>query len=323
MNEDYAARLNRVIDYIDAHISEPPDLETLASVAAFSKYHFHRIFASMTGEGLGSYIQRIRLEKAAALLNSAGKRTITETAMALGFSSPAVFSRSFRDYYGMSPSEWRKGGWKRYGEGRCLQSRRYLPAERYREGTSCTAKLNEKGRRVWHAALRTERSSLDYRVEVRRLPERRAAYLRYTGAYAGDEKLFERLFGKLTAWAEPRGLIVPGVTEMLTIYHDSPEITEENRLRLSVCITVPESVEAEGEIGIMTLPAGSYAAGSFLIGMDQYGDAWNSFFAGWLPESGYQCADGPCYELYPEEPSAPEGSGDRHRIEIHIPVKPL
>lgn len=108
---------------------------------------------------------------------------------------------------------------------------------------------------------------------------------------------------------------------MLTIYHDSPEITEEEKLRISVCMTVPEGTETEGDIGSMKLPAGRYAVAEFNIDMEQYGDAWNTLFAGWLPESGYQCADGPCYELYLNDPGEdPEG---KHRIAIHLPVQPL
>lgn len=66
MNNGYRARLNRAIEYIDEHIGDKLDLETVAGIAAFSKYHFHRVFSSMVGEPLGAYIQRLRLEKAAA-----------------------------------------------------------------------------------------------------------------------------------------------------------------------------------------------------------------------------------------------------------------
>jgi AraC family transcriptional regulator len=108
---------------------------------------------------------------------------------------------------------------------------------------------------------------------------------------------------------------------MLTIYHDSPEITEEEKLRISVCMTVPEGTEVFGDIGLMKMPAGRYAVAEFYIDMEQIGDAWSSLFGGWLPESGYQCADGPCYELYLNNPEEdPEG---KHHFSINVPVKPL
>ncbi|HPV24629.1 MAG TPA: AraC family transcriptional regulator, partial [Casimicrobium sp.] len=59
---DYAQRMNRVLDYVDAHLDEPLELETLAAVAHFSAFHFHRMFASWMRETLGEYVRRRRME---------------------------------------------------------------------------------------------------------------------------------------------------------------------------------------------------------------------------------------------------------------------
>ena len=321
MGNDYRTRLNRVMDYIDEHLGEDLDLETIAGVAAFSKYHFHRVFSSAVGEPLGSYIQRLRLERAAGLVAEHTDRPITEIAYDLGFSSPAVFSRAFRDCFGMSPRSWRDGGWREHGKNCKLQSNRYQSIGNYRQATHVSSGYGNYITRQWRVTMKNERTRLDYTVEVKDIPEKTVAYVRHTGPYAGDGELFGRLFGKLMKWAGPRDLIVPGKTEMMTIYHDSPEITEEDKLRISVCLTVPEDTQVSGDIGLMKIPAGRYAAATFAIDMTEYGDAWNSLFGGWLPESGYQCDEGPCYELYLGDPEEdPEG---KHHIAIHIPVKPV
>lgn len=321
MRNQYEERINRVIDHINEHLEDLPDLETLASVAAFSKYHFHRIFSALVGEPLGSYIQRLRLERAAGILNRDPDKPVTEIGMDLGFSSPATFSRAFREHFGASPSEWRSGAWQEYSKNRKLQSNRYQPLGKYREATLLETGYDTFIKQRWRVTMKQETKNLEYTVEVKDLPEKQLAYVRHTGPYAGDGDLFGRLFGTLMKWAGPRQLFIPGETEMLTIYHDSPEITEEEKLRISVCMTVPEGTETEGDIGSMKLPAGRYAVAEFNIDMEQYGDAWNTLFAGWLPESGYQCADGPCYELYLNDPGEdPEG---KHRIAIHLPVQPL
>jgi AraC family transcriptional regulator len=65
---EYTQRINRTMDYIDTHLADPLPLEKLAGVAAFSKYHFHRIFFAHVGETPGQYVQRLRLEKAAMLV---------------------------------------------------------------------------------------------------------------------------------------------------------------------------------------------------------------------------------------------------------------
>ncbi len=67
-------------------------MSTLARVANFSMYHFHRMFTAMTGESLNRFIQRLRVEKAATLLVNSPKMSVTEIAYCL-----RVFRlRSFR-----------------------------------------------------------------------------------------------------------------------------------------------------------------------------------------------------------------------------------
>ena len=51
-----------VIEYIDRHLDQDLDLATLAGVAHFSAFHFHRVFRAWTGEVLGDYLRRRRLE---------------------------------------------------------------------------------------------------------------------------------------------------------------------------------------------------------------------------------------------------------------------
>ncbi|WP_319560794.1 AraC family transcriptional regulator [Marispirochaeta sp.] len=321
MKSEYARRLNKVLDYIDTHLGEDLDLGTLADEAAFSKYHFHRVFSAFMGEPLGSYIQRLRLERAACLISSRPDLTITEIGLEAGFSSSAVFSRAFRDRFDMSPSAWRAGGITDYSKKCKLQSNRYHPMSSYSKATRVESSYSVYTQQKWRVSMKTEAKTLDYDVRVEEQPEKTLAYVRHTGPYAGNEELFHSLFSRLLKWAAPRQLFKPGTTEMITIYHDSPEITEEEKLRISVCITVPADTEASGEIGKTTIPAGRYAVGEFLISAEDYGDAWNSLFAGWLPESGYQCADGPCYEVYLNDPEEhPEG---KHHVAIHIPVIPL
>jgi transcriptional regulator GlxA family with amidase domain len=64
----YVERVNAVIDYIEAHLAEDLSLATLAEVAHFSPYHFHRVFSTMIGETLSRFISRLRVERAATLL---------------------------------------------------------------------------------------------------------------------------------------------------------------------------------------------------------------------------------------------------------------
>ncbi|MCU0611961.1 MAG: GyrI-like domain-containing protein, partial [Candidatus Eisenbacteria bacterium] len=159
-------------------------------------------------------------------------------------------------------------------------------------------------------------------VEVKEMPEFTVAYVRHMGPYAGDSALFERLFTQLCRWAGPRGLIQMPATRFMSVYHDDPEVTPQDKLRVSVCLTVPADTVVDGEIGKMTVPGGKFAVGHFeLLGGKEYGEAWNALMGGWLPESGYQPDDRLCYELFLNDPKThPEG---KHIVDICMPVKPL
>ena len=87
LRKEYSERVNRVIDYINEHLSDSLSLKGLAEIASFSPYHFHRIFHSLTGETLYNFIIRLRLEKAAHRLRYSINRSVTDIAYECGFSS--------------------------------------------------------------------------------------------------------------------------------------------------------------------------------------------------------------------------------------------
>ena len=87
--------------------SEPLDLETLASVAGMSKFHFQRLFAATYGVSPAAHLSRRRVERAQDLLR-ATNLTVTEVCHAVGFSSLGSFSSRFRELVGESPSQFQR-----------------------------------------------------------------------------------------------------------------------------------------------------------------------------------------------------------------------
>jgi AraC family transcriptional regulator len=317
---EYIARVNRVIDFVSDNLDRELPLGKLAAVANFSPFHFHRIFRALVGETPNSFVQRIRVEKAASqLINNPGK-SITAIALDCGFSGSAPFARVFRDIFQMSASQWRAEGKPPDSEFRSLESKNgQLLSKISGEFSVSSGYFNpDTHNQIWRITMKEE---LRAEVEVRQMPEMSLVYVRHIGPYQGDSKLFEGLFSKLMTWAGPRGLLRFPETKSVCVYHDDPQITDEEKLRTSVCITVTEDTEVEGEVGKMTVADGKYAVARFEVKGEEFQQAWDAVYGGWLPESGYQPDDGPCYEIYHNDPKQhPEG---KCIVDICVPVRPL
>jgi AraC family transcriptional regulator len=319
LSEEYSARINRVIDYIETNLDQALSLETLAGVANFSPFHFHRIFRAVVGETLGEFIQRRRIEKAASQLIYNPKKSITAIALDCGFSGSATFARAFKEMFQMSASEWRSASQQ--------QSERKIRKIGRKEDQT-VGKIRQDLTAIslyidpvtnnpkWRIKM-INKSQVQ--VEIKDMPTWPVAYVRHIGPYQGDSELFESLFNKLMAWAAPRGLLRFPETQILAVYYDDPEITAQAKLRVDACITVPSDTVVEGEIGKTVIPGGNYAVAHFELTAQEYQQAWDLVFGEWLPQSGYQPDDRPCYELYLNNPE--EHPEHKHIVDICVPVK--
>jgi len=95
------------IEYIESHLHEKPDLETIAEAVHYSKYHLHRMFTDTVGMTIRTYVQRRRLTEAAKLLVFSD-RPILEIALAAGYESRQSFTDIFRVMYKKPPNQYRE-----------------------------------------------------------------------------------------------------------------------------------------------------------------------------------------------------------------------
>jgi len=100
--------LERVYKIITENISNPScNVEFLAENLAISRVILHRKIVSLTGEPPVELIRRIRLKRAADLIQK-NFGNITEIAYEVGFNNPAYFSECFKKQFGVSPSQYTK-----------------------------------------------------------------------------------------------------------------------------------------------------------------------------------------------------------------------
>ncbi len=292
----YIEKINMVQDYIEKHLDEEINIRQLSQIASFSEYHFQRIFRQFTYESLYSFIKRLRLEKAVFLLRSNRKLTIQDIALSVGFSNQASFAKALKEKY-------------------------HLNASQIRNMTDFdTNQMLHEDRRNGKVLKNTSYYNNPIELTIQSVEPLTVLYTRYTGPYKGDSDLFSKLFTKLYHFADRRKL-VSQATKWFVVYHDYSDLTEEEKLRLSVCMSTNKDVTCRGEFGCMELAGGRYAVGKFLLGPDEYQGAWNYMISRWLPDSGYMPDDRHCFEYYP--PQDNEENSTRRLVEIFIPINPL
>ncbi|MED3313701.1 AraC family transcriptional regulator [Bacillus thuringiensis] len=288
---EYLRRIHKVQDYIESNIDSSLSIEKLADIAGFSKFHFHRIFKGIVDEPLSRYVNRLKLERATNLLTYRLDMTITDIAYHFGFTDSAVFSRTFKNYYGVSPSQYRNDNSKNCKDVRGIPQ--YNECKQVRGN-----------------------------VEIVTADDINVAYIRHIGTYGELTIAFPKMIEKVFHYAAKQNYHVFDHTKVLTIYHDHHEFTEDYHLRTSLCITIPDASAVEtNDIGIMIIPSGKYAVGHFEIFQDEYKGAWDFIYGEWLQNSGYKPRDSYPFEMYKNDPRRhPE---KKHIVDIYVPIEPF
>lgn len=288
-NLDYVDRVNRAIDHITRNLGEPLDLEAVAKVACFSPHHFHRIFRALVGETLNHFIKRIRLERALFLMSHRDDTSLTDIALAVGFSSSSDFSRVFRAAYGVPPSAFDIETYRRTRRADFLD----------------TVKLT---------GLPAGENPDNFAVRIRDLAPRRVAYIRVTKPYEGG---VVAACERLVAWAQRHG-VAEG--QWLGYQWEDPEIVPLELCRYDVGVELPADsrVPVGGDIGITEFPAMRVAELDILGSIELELRALDWIYKTWLPTSGFAPDHQPGFEVWNGLPFA---HGYEHfDLRIHIAV---
>ena len=104
---EYVNKMTMVCNYIDAHCTEGLSLEQMSRMINFSKYHFSRMFKEFTNESFYRYVNKRRIQYAEYLLLQQ-KFSVTETALASGYTNTSSFIRMFKSINGITPGEFKE-----------------------------------------------------------------------------------------------------------------------------------------------------------------------------------------------------------------------
>lgn len=303
---EYESRMHRVLAYIDQHLEQPLDLNTLAAIAFFSPYHFHRLFSAWMGETFGDYLRRRRVEVAAMRLVTQPRTKILNIALSVGFGSGEAFTRAFNNRFGCSPSVWRE------------------QQSALRHSDSNFDQVNSKlGQDSSATFVKHEISSAmtpENIMKVALIDRNPAtiAYLRHLGPYGEPIARFWQ--EKYVPWAVMNKLGPDHAR--YGISHDDPSITAPEQCRYDACAEVAPDFVVNGGAHKTTIPGGKYAVLEFKGNVEQVGKAWTALLRDWLPASGFQLDARPCFEYYPRGAGAECKAGE-FACEICLPLTPL
>jgi len=312
----YGDRMHRVTEYIDQHIDQFLDLDTLAEVAHFSPFHFHRLFSAYMGETLGGYMRRRRCEIAATRLLAQPQLAVLKVALDVGFGSAEAFTRAFNARFGCSPTTWR------------LQQTGVKTNPGHEDGNP--NQTNSKASQVLskpdqdhvetpgnNGAPEHFKSEAFMKVEIIERKPTPIAYLRHVGSYGAELSAFWQT--KVYPWMVASGLIGQA---RYGISHDDPHVTAPEQCRYDAGCEIPPNFIALGDAHKTVIPGGQYAALSFKGTVSEFGAAWTSLLRDWLPTSGLQLDNRPMFEYYPAGSSYDPATGVLD-CKLCVPVMPL
>lgn len=278
----YAARIFRVVEYIEAHLEDDLSVERLSEVAGFSKFHFHRQFSAHTGTTVAKLTRRLRLKRATWELAFCPDKKIIEVALSAGFSNPETFARAFRSVQGQSPSEFRK-------------------TPRWRE---------------WNAVLTTPKRNqeLNMKPEFIEFPETPVAALEHLG----PPGLVMETVSRFIEWRKQSVASPEGETRTFGIVYSDPENTEPAKFRFDVCGEMRQPVEVnEYSVTRKVIPEGRCARLTHVGSLDTIGKVVRSLYSSVLND-GEALRDFPCFFHYKKR--MPYVSEHEQETDIYLPL---
>ena len=264
--ETVIADLNRLVEYVDARLTDDIDIAVLARDLGTTEYHLRRMFSSLAGMPLSDYIRRRRMTVAATDLVGDGE--LLDIAVRYGYGSTEAFGRAFRAVHGVAPGDVRRDG----------GPLRAQPQLRFRltvEGsTPMETHIVERPafRLVGHAArvpLIHEGINPHIQAHIAALPPEEHARLKGLSS------------------AEPAGL--------LQVSADiDPDYTEGSELTYLHGVAVAESAATPPDLDVIEVPAGAWAAfrvsGDYPAALQQ---AWAATATDWFPSNPWRLRPGP------------------------------
>ena len=291
---NYYERVERAIEFIESNLQYPLRLEQISDEAFLSKYHFHRVFASIVGETVGDYIRKRRLTEASCLLVTTNKKII-EIALDFQFESQQSFSRSFKNHFGITPGKYRKNSLSRF-----MFERKKI--------------TNQKLKHLGGISMKPVIKEIN---EIKIIGMEKTTTLQTS--YIDIPKLWEAFCKRMCEINNIKNAKVfyearkPDLNFDMNDFTETTEFTEIAGLEVDEVKDIPE-----GMVNI-TVPAGKYAVFTHKGFAKDLRQTYEYIWGTWLPNSNYEADLKYDFELYGERFRGADNK--ESEIDIYIPIK--
>ena len=280
-------RYKKLLSYIEDHLNQDIDIKKVEEVCHYSYRNINRIFEAIHHETIGKYIRRLRLEKAAQFLKYSDIG-LSQIAYQVGFEDRSAFSKAFKKKYGNSPKA-------------------------YRNSTEAVRKETQK-----HLDPEEKSNRQKLKFEIEYLPGFEYLFLEYRGNYHELDAI-EAHWETFLSFAEKKKLL-SGNSILLTEIVDDEEISDQlnSRYRHALILEKPLDFELQDLYRTKTHKRQKYVKFTHLGSPQSSVEFYQQIFAFWMVDVGYELADAPLLEFYPNfEENQPEES---LITEIYIPI---
>ena len=279
---EYVRRINLAIEYISVNINKSLNLEDVAKSSYFSPFHFHRIFQGMVGETVNDFITRKKMETAANRVVCRRELNMTEISELGGYSSSANFSKAFKLYFGLSPSQLRnptKMENSKIGKIYSKYGKAFNPQSLYSQTVTNSVIFDPD-----------KLEELLMNVKVEEMDEKLIAFLTAPKGY--DLTSIFETWDKIIGWAKSSG-VIDQENKRYAICHDNPMITPEDKCRYDASIEIDGDVKVLEPFFKQTIPSGKYAVAHYKGDGDKVSNFYMELYSNWLPGSGFEPDDYP------------------------------
>lgn len=286
----YQERMERVKDFVLHNMDEELTLDRLSQVAGFSKFHFNRQFSLFFGVSTFRFIQLIRLKRASYQLAFNRETKVIDIALDAQFANHESFSRAFNKLIGQSPTDFRANpNWQSWKQ-KFDRPNKFINVEN-REKTSMEIKTIE--------FKTTKVAKLQHRGNPNRVLESA---------------------GKFIEWRKQTKLSPIKSSDTYGVAYDDPGSTAAADFRFDICGSIEGSIPSNPQ-GVVAdeIPAGRCAVVRHLGSHDMMDDKIRYLYNEWLPASGEELRDFPCFFHYLN--LIPEVEEHQLITDIYLPIK--